>query len=101
MNNLELFPVANYIDPNRVDLNTRNNQRNRQSEYEQITKDLVAQWEQMALDTNDVLLEMKLGEIKKILTYCTKQQKDNFGLRLTEWIWFNNDVSEIYDGYSD
>jgi hypothetical protein len=92
INNLELFSISDYTDrsSNPVGVNNQKSSKNKQSEYEQIARDLVVKWERMGLDTNDVLLEMKLGEIKKILTHCTRQQQESFGLRLTEWIFFNN-----------
>jgi hypothetical protein len=95
-NTLELFPIKDFIDPNHpvTDRNSRKSKsQNRESEMNQIARDLIAEWEQKGIDPNYVLLEMKLQEIKQVLMLCSTRQQEQFACRLTEWIFFNTEVT--------
>lgn len=46
-------------------------------------------------DPNYVLIEKKLREIKDILVLCSPKQQANFASRLTEWVFFNTEITGI------
>lgn len=50
---------------------------------------------EIEIDQNYILIEKKLKEIKDILVLCNPKQQANFASRLTEWVFFNTEITGI------
>lgn len=70
------FPVNDYVDESLI---------------------LGSSWKEKEIesDPNYVLIEKKLREIKNILVLCSPEQQAHFASRLTEWVFFNTEITGI------